>query len=156
MAVNLRGVMLGCKHAAPVMIAAGGASIVNTASTGAFQGTRTRAAYGSSKAAILGLTRYVAAMYGGRNVRCNAIAPGYMANPATADREPSDLQDMARYERLLPEPATPDDVAAVAVFLASAGAAAVTGQCYVVDAGRLADKPEDSVRMALRELVTEE
>ena len=156
MAVNLRGVMLGCKHAVPVLIEQGGGAIVNTASTGAYQGTRIRAAYGASKAGVVSLTRYVAAMYGTHGVRCNAIAPGYMANPATVDREPSDLQDMARYERLLPEPATPDDVAAVAVFLASNDARAVTGQCYVVDAGRLAHKPEDSVRMALRELVTEE
>jgi NAD(P)-dependent dehydrogenase (short-subunit alcohol dehydrogenase family) len=152
MAVNLKGVMLGCKHAVPVMIEKGAGVIVNTASTGAYQGARMRAAYGASKAGVVNFTRYVAAMHGRHGVRCNAIAPGYMANPTTAHREPPDQRDMARYERLLPEAATPDDVASVAVFLSSDDARAVTGQCHVVDSGRLAHEAAESVRMALQDL----
>ena len=102
MAVNLRGVMLGCKHAIPVMIAAGGGAIVNTSSTGAHQAATVRAAYGASKAGVESLTRYVATMFGRHNIRCNAVAPGYMANPATADREPAGQADDGRVRAAAP------------------------------------------------------
>lgn len=154
MAVNLRGVMLGCKHAIPAMMAVGGGAIVNTSSTGAHQATSVRAAYGASKAGVESLTRYVATMFGMRNVRCNAVAPGYMANPDTAAREPSGQAAMAGYERLLPRAATPDDVAALCAFLGSDEAAAITGQTYVADSGRLAHKPSYSVERALAERAT--
>ena len=149
LAINLRGVMLGCKHAVPALSASGGGAIVNTSSTGAHQGKNSGAAYGASKAAVESLTRYVATMFGHLNIRCNAVAPGYMANPETAHREPAGQAAMARYERLLPEPASPDDVAAVCAFLGSDEARAITGQTYVVDSGRLAHKPSVSVERAL-------
>ncbi len=149
LAINLRGVMLGCKYTVPHLVAAGGGAIVNIASTGAFQGTIVRSAYGASKAGVIGFTRYVAAMYAADRVRCNAVAPAYMANPDTVERETPDQRRMARYERMLPDPATPDDVAAMAVFLTSDDARAVTGQTYVVDAGRLARRSTDSIRAAL-------
>jgi NAD(P)-dependent dehydrogenase (short-subunit alcohol dehydrogenase family) len=152
LAINLRGVMLGCKYAVPHLVAGGGGAIVNIASTGAYQGTSIRSAYGASKAGVIGFTRYVAAMYGTDRVRCNAVAPAYMANPDTVDRESPDQRTMARYERMLPDPATPDDVAALAVFLASDDGRAMTGQSYVVDAGRLARRSSDSIRAALHDV----
>ncbi len=85
LAINLRGVMLGCKYTVPHLVAAGGGAIVNIASTGAFQGTVVRSAYGASKAGVIGFSRYVAAMYAADRVRCNAVAPAYMANPDTLD-----------------------------------------------------------------------
>ena len=75
-AVNLKGVVMGCKHAIPQMLARGGGSIVNTASIDGFMGRGVRAAYGASKAGVVLLTKAVAAQYGSRGIRCNAVAPG--------------------------------------------------------------------------------
>ncbi|MFC5950427.1 SDR family NAD(P)-dependent oxidoreductase [Pseudonocardia lutea] len=149
LAVNLRGVMLSCKHGVRAMLETGGGAIVTTSSTGAHQGKPTGAAYGASKAAIEALTRYVATMYGHRNIRCNAVAPGYMANPETRDRELPSVAEMAAVERLLPHPASPHDVAEVCAILGSDAAAAVTGQTYIADSGRLAHKASVSVERAL-------
>ncbi|MEO5876915.1 MAG: SDR family oxidoreductase, partial [Streptosporangiaceae bacterium] len=71
-AVSLRGAMLGCKHAVPVMTSGG--AIINTASVSGLLGDTDHAAYGSAKAALMSLTRYVATMYGDRGIRCNAVA----------------------------------------------------------------------------------
>src|SRR3954465_15489474 len=76
MAVNLRGPMLGCRHAIPAMLERGGGAIVNTASVAAFYGSRSLLAYGTSKAGVVALTQYVATAYSDRGIRCNAGAPG--------------------------------------------------------------------------------
>ena len=74
--VNLTGPMLGCRFAIPAMLERGGGSIVNTASAAAFYGSQSLLAYGTSKAGLVALTRYVATAYGERGIRCNAVAPG--------------------------------------------------------------------------------
>lgn len=153
MAVNLRGVMLTCKHGVRAMLRSGGGAIVNVSSAGAHQGKDSGAAYGASKAGVEALTRYVATMYGADGVRCNAVAPGYMATADTAGREPEGQSMMSAYERLLPDAATPGDVAAVCAFLGSDAARAVTGQVYVADSGRLAMKPSVAVERALRDRI---
>ena len=84
MAVNLRGPMLGCKHAIPHMIEAGGGAIVTTSSTSGQFGDLSRAAYGVSKAGIDSLTRYVATLYGKQDIRANAVAPGVVKTPSLA------------------------------------------------------------------------
>src|SRR6266545_7650999 len=82
-AVNLKGQFMGCKHAIPHMLArGGGGSIVNTASIEGFVGRGVRAAYGASKAGVVLLTKAVAAQYGARGIRCNAVAPGLVLTPA--------------------------------------------------------------------------
>jgi NAD(P)-dependent dehydrogenase (short-subunit alcohol dehydrogenase family) len=151
MAVNLRGTMLGCKHAIPAMLRTGGGAIVNTSSASAYRGEMRQAAYGTSKAGIIGLTKYVATMYGKRNIRCNAIAPGHMENPDTVLRERPEFRAITSYIRLVPKPVSPDDVAAVAAFLASDEASSVTGQSYVADGGRLAMVPQYAVNLALED-----
>ena len=80
--VNLTGPMLGCRFAIPAMLERGGGSIVNTASAAAFYGSKTLAAYGTSKAGLVALTRYVATAYGDRGIRCNAVAPGVVVDEA--------------------------------------------------------------------------
>jgi NAD(P)-dependent dehydrogenase (short-subunit alcohol dehydrogenase family) len=140
-AVNLRGPLLGCKHAIPRMLARGGGAIVNTSSAAAAVGDPVRTAYGASKAGLEALTRYVATQYGKRGIRCNAIAPGVIETPAVAANVPREW--MAIYERshLTPRLGRPEDIAAAVVFLASDDAAFITGQVLGVDGGLLAHHP---------------
>jgi NAD(P)-dependent dehydrogenase (short-subunit alcohol dehydrogenase family) len=141
LAVNLRGPMLGCKHAIPRMLERGGGAIVNTSSATGLTGDLVRTAYGVSKAGLDGLTRYVATQNGKRGIRCNAIAPGVIATPALAANVPPEL--IAVYERshLTPRLGTPEDIASMVVFLASDEAAFITGQVLSVDGGLLAHHP---------------
>jgi NAD(P)-dependent dehydrogenase (short-subunit alcohol dehydrogenase family) len=141
LAVNLRGPLLGCKHAIPRMLERGGGAIVNTSSASGLTGDLVRTAYGVSKAGLDALTRYVATQYGKRGIRCNSIAPGVIATPALAANVPPPL--IAVYERshLTPRLGRPEDIAEVVVFLASDAAAFITGQVLSVDGGLLAHHP---------------
>jgi NAD(P)-dependent dehydrogenase (short-subunit alcohol dehydrogenase family) len=141
LAVNLRGPLLGCKHAIPRMLDRGGGVIVNTSSAAALAGDLVRTAYGVSKAGLDALTRYVATQYGKRGIRCNSIAPGVIATPALAANVPAEL--IAVYERshLTPRLGRPEDIAEVVVFLATDAAAFITGQVLSVDGGLLAHHP---------------
>lgn len=145
MAVNLRGPMLGCKYVVPLMRASGGGVIVNTASLSGLVGTDTNAAYGASKAALIQLTRSVASMVGRDGIRCNAVAPGLvMTDRIGAVMSDAQLRAYAA-ERLLPDAATPEDVAAAVTWLASDEARAITGQTIVVDAGVSAHRPRHAI-----------
>jgi NAD(P)-dependent dehydrogenase (short-subunit alcohol dehydrogenase family) len=149
MAVNLRGPMLGCKHAIPRMIERGGGSIVMTSSMSAFAGDLRYAAYGASKGGLNSFTRYVATMYGKQRIRCNAVCPGLVVTPAA--RAHFDPALLALYEgnHLTPELGTPEQVAEVAMFLASDGAAYVTGQAIPVDGGLYSHLPTYAQMRAL-------
>jgi NAD(P)-dependent dehydrogenase (short-subunit alcohol dehydrogenase family) len=150
LAVNLRGPMLGCKHAIPRMLERGGGVIVNTSSASGLTGDLARVAYGVSKAGVDALTRYVATQYGKRGIRCNSIAPGVIATPALEANVPP--AEVAIHERshLTPRLGRPEDVAAAVVFLASDAAAFVTGQTLCVDGGLLAHHPTFAELRALR------
>ena len=141
MAVNARGVMLGIKHAVPAMRAGGGGAIVNTASVAGIVGEHTRGAYGSSKAAVIGLTHYAATMYGGANIRCNAVAPGLVLSDAAKAFLTAEQIEQLASERALAEAAEPEDIAAMVAFLASDEARCITGQVMVVDSGSWVAKP---------------
>jgi NAD(P)-dependent dehydrogenase (short-subunit alcohol dehydrogenase family) len=141
MAVNLRGPMLLCKHAVPVMIARGGGSIINIASGQGLSGDRTMVAYGSSKGGLVALTRFVAAAYGEHGIRCNAVAPGLIKTAALDADMPAPVQEAIRKNNLVPRLGNPDDVAQIVTFLASPAASFITGQVISVDGGFLAHLP---------------
>ncbi len=141
-AVNLRGVFLGMKHVIPRMIAAGGGSIVNTASMAALRGYAGTSAYVASKHAVLGLTRSAALEYARSGVRINALCPGAIntrmmrslergAVPNDPERNRREIEGrvpMGRYGE-------PEEVADLVLFLFSADARYLTGNAYNVDGG---------------------
>ena len=132
-AVNLKAMFMGCKHAIPRMLARGGGSIVNTASVEGFMGRGVRAAYGASKAGVVHLTKSVAVQYGPRGIRCNAVAPGLVLTPALAHHYTEDQIEASRTIYPMPRLCAPEDVANAAVFLASDDAAYVNGATLMVD-----------------------
>ena len=141
MAVNLRGPMLGIKHALPHLLAAGGGAIVTTSSASGQMGDLSRVAYGVSKGGIDSLTRYVATMYGKQGIRANAVAPGVVKTPALAANVPP--AEMALYadNHVTPGMGEPDDIARVVAFLLSDDAAYITGQVVNVDGGMTMHTP---------------
>jgi NAD(P)-dependent dehydrogenase (short-subunit alcohol dehydrogenase family) len=141
MAVNLRGTMLGMKHAIPEIIRAGGGSIVSTSSASGQMGDLSRVAYGASKAGIDSLTRYVATMYGKQGVRANAIAPGIVMTPSVEANVGPEEFALFRRNHVTPGMGYPPDIASVVAFLMSDQSAYVTGQVINVDGGMLMHTP---------------
>jgi NAD(P)-dependent dehydrogenase (short-subunit alcohol dehydrogenase family) len=138
MAVNLRGVFLGCKHAIPRMIDAGGGSIINIASFVALVGCSVpQDAYTASKGAILSLTRSLAVQFGARGVRTNAICPGPVETPMLMDWLVQDEE--AKSVRLARNPTgrfgKPEEIVNLAIYLASDESRWTNGASLVVDGG---------------------
>lgn len=133
-AVNLKGVVMGCKHAIPHMLERGGGAIVNTASIEAFVGRGVRAVYGASKAGVVLFTKGVAAQYGARGIRCNAVAPGLVLTPAV---EGLTAEQIEASNRMYPMPrlCKPIDVANAVLFLASDDSGYVNGTTLMVEGG---------------------
>jgi NAD(P)-dependent dehydrogenase (short-subunit alcohol dehydrogenase family) len=144
LAVNLTGPMLGCRFGIPVMIERGGGAIVNTASAAAFYGSTTLAAYGTTKAGIVALTRYVATAYASKGIRCNAVAPGVVVAREIQEAAAGDhASRLARYiaGHLTDRLGYPEEIAAAVAYLASDEAAFVTGETLRVDGGLTAHSP---------------
>jgi NAD(P)-dependent dehydrogenase (short-subunit alcohol dehydrogenase family) len=140
-AVNLRGQLMGCKHAIPRMLERGGGSIVNTASIEAFVGRGVRAAYGATKAGVVLLTKAVAVQYGPRGIRCNAVAPALTVTPALRHHYTPAGLEASRALYPMPRLCQPEDVASAVVFLASDDAAYVNATTLMVDGGALGFMP---------------
>ncbi len=140
--LNLLATATGIRHAIPLMVAGGGGSIVNNASAGAFAGGSGKVAYAAAKAGVVQLTRHVASSHGEQGIRCNAIAPGLtLSEGALAGfPRPEMLEAIGRHQPL-PGFATPEDIAELAVFLASDASRYVNGQTHVIDGGTMAMAP---------------
>lgn len=140
LSINVTGYLLGCKYAIPHMISAGGGSIINTASNSGSAGDLARIAYGSSKGAIIALTKYVATQHGRRNIRCNSISPGVVLTEALEKAAPG-LKEIIRRHILTPEFGKPEDIAALVAFLASDESRYITGENISISGGGLAHQP---------------
>ena len=138
MAVNVRGVFLGCKYAIPAMIDGGGGSIINIASFVALVGCSVpQDAYTASKGAVLSLTRSLAVQFGPNGVRTNAICPGPVETPLLMDWLVKDEE--AKRIRLARNPTgrfgKPEEIVHMAVYLASDESRWTNGASLVVDGG---------------------
>ncbi len=139
--INVQSQVHAIRAALPGMIARGGGSIVNIASVASsMKGFPNRFVYGTTKAAVIGLTKHVAADFISEGIRCNAIAPGTVDSPSLHQR----LRDTGDYDAAMKafvarQPMArlgePVEVADLAVYLASDESAYMTGQCIAIDGG---------------------
>ncbi|MEO8698290.1 MAG: glucose 1-dehydrogenase [Acidimicrobiales bacterium] len=136
--VNLKGVYLCAKYAIPAMIRGGGGSIINVSSLAGTRGSRQSHAYAMAKGGVLALTMSLAVTYGPRGIRANAIAPGAIDTPMVRAGELL-LEDAAVQAMMAHLPlgrvGLAQDVARVALFLASDESAYMTGTVQIVDGG---------------------
>jgi NAD(P)-dependent dehydrogenase (short-subunit alcohol dehydrogenase family) len=134
---NLDGVFFSVKAEIPAMIASGGGSIINMASVMGAVAVECGSAYVTAKHGVIGLTKATALDHATDNIRVNAVGPGYVDTPMLADRTDEQRAEIAA-RHPLNRIATPEDIAAMVLFLASPAAAFVTGAYYPVDGGYLA------------------
>jgi len=163
MAVNFGGVLLGMKHAAPVMMRQRSGSIINNASVAASRaGYSSSMIYSAAKAAVVQLSRCVAMQLGEHNVRVNCISPGAIVTgillkalglpPNRADDVAVELTKGFAAAQPIPRAGSVDDIAHIAVFLASDESTFVTAQDIVVDGGLLGGRPWSPHQEGLRQL----
>jgi 2-keto-3-deoxy-L-fuconate dehydrogenase len=141
--LNVRAQWKAIAAALPGMLAQGGGSIINMASMcSSLKGFANRFAYGASKAAVIGLTKSVAIDYVARGIRCNCICPGTVDTPSLGDRinafaDPEEARKMFVARQPMGRLATPEEIAPIAVYLASDESRFATGQPFLVDGGTM-------------------
>jgi NAD(P)-dependent dehydrogenase (short-subunit alcohol dehydrogenase family) len=136
--VLLRGVFLGIKHSAPELRKRGGGAIISTASIAGIRGFAGLHAYCAAKAAVVNLTRSAALELGKDRIRVNCICPGGINTPILHRNLPGMaevLEQQLAQSQAIPRAGHPEDIASMALFLASDDAEWVTGQAMVVDGG---------------------
>jgi len=136
LAINLKGVAMGCKHAIPIMEEQGGGAIVNNASINALVGLPGADAYTAAKGGIVSLTRVLAVDWGPKNIRINCICPGGVETPMIAPvLSDEQVLTLMRESTPLGRLARPEEIAQVALFLASDEASYLNGAILPVDGG---------------------
>jgi len=144
-ATNLTGAFLGSKYAIQVMLKQGGAVIINTASAAGIIGLPGMPAYSASKAGVVQLTKTMALEYADKNIRINCICPGGIITPlsgiGTAPTDPA-LMPPFHQPQAMRRFGSPEEVAKVALYLASDDSSFVTGTSAVVDGGWTAGIPK--------------
>ena len=139
--VLVRGVFLGMKHAIPIMKKQGSGSIINTGSIAAVTAGRGPLIYSVCKAAVVQLSKVTAMSLGENSIRVNAICPGYIATPLstnTVGRPDEKIEERIQgmeYQQPIPRVGRPEDIANMALYLASDRSSFITGQAIVVDGG---------------------
>lgn len=136
--VNTKGVMRAIRKALPIFLEKGKGVIINTASTGGFSGAHAGAAYTASKHAVIGLTKNTGFMYAQKGIRCNAIAPGAtMTNIASTMRNVNEFGASRTKvtQGVIPRVGQAEEIAQVALFLASDESSFVNGAVIAADAG---------------------
>ena len=138
MAVNVDAPFRASRKVIPAMISQGSGVIINTASVAGLFGGIAGAAYTASKHALIGLTKSIAAHYGAKGIRCNAMVLGAVnTNIGLGGGQPDQggYQHLMKAAAMVPRTAEPGEIAELALFLASAKSSYVNGSCIVIDAG---------------------
>ena len=141
LALNVTSVYEMCRAFLPAMLKRGGGAIVNMSSVASsLKGVPNRCAYSATKAAVIGLTKSIAADHVRQGIRCNAICPGTVQTPSLEERiAAAGNREAARSAFVARQPmgriGKPEEVAELALYLASDAAAFTTGQCHVIDGG---------------------
>lgn len=135
--INIGGVFLFCKYGIPMLIERGGGVIINTASIAALRGAADAHAYTATKGAIVSLTRAIAVTYGPKKIRANTICPGVIDTEMIHDTliARNAIRDILTQSTPLRRAGTAEDIADVALFLASDASRFITGEEVVVDGG---------------------
>ncbi|MFP4105686.1 MAG: 3-oxoacyl-[acyl-carrier-protein] reductase [Phycisphaerae bacterium] len=134
LSVNLKSAFLGTRAVSRYMVRQRSGSIINMASYSGVEGNRGQANYSASKAGLLGLTKTTAKEFAKKNIRCNAIAPGFIQTDMT-DALPEMAKKMALDQIPMNRMGQPEDIANAVAFLAGDRSGYVTGQCLSVDGG---------------------
>lgn len=139
-AINLKGVFLGMKYAIPAMLKTGGGSIINTASVAGIVGFAGIPAYCASKGGVIQLTKAAALEYATQNIRVNVICPGVIATPMVERFVGGSEETRGALEATEPVRrfGTAEEVARMALFLASDDSTFCTGAPFIVDGGFVA------------------
>ncbi|ASS67534.1 SDR family oxidoreductase [Paenibacillus sp. RUD330] len=136
--INTKSVMRAMRKAIPIFLEKGKGVIVNTASTGGYNGAHAGATYTASKHAVVGLTKNTGFMYAQKGIRCNAIAPGAVMTNIQSSMKNMNEFGISRSQLsqgLIPRAGSPEEIAKVALFLASDDSSFLNGTVVTADAG---------------------